>query len=398
MKRKKITMLLLAAILCIGSHPVSAKADGNIAFSVGKQYEGTSGLSVIDTRNDAWDAWGHYCDCGYESLIEVEPTKGNVNNARRLKADILFFSGHGNNVEMDFETFCLSSSDLRAIDSNDIDLKKHYPSVKLVTFGGCKTAEGTNNLTYNAVACGAQTAVGWSTTVYPGSHSNWLCRYNNALAEGYTVTDAANAANSYIYLPGSGVTHVVIAGNGNLIIGNNMASSVSARQGSSCDRRMSKYFETVSYSGKKDIWRIEKEIQKMEQSFSLENYKVYEYDRKEGNYVLNFVRLVDGYETLTGYTAIISDGFLNILYDNTDPKLTENEIQEITENLQKYPVSEREIFLKYSLKENSANVDYHYIYDINTGKKYLVVFSEYIGEEYSEKKSLFYEIEEEIIY
>lgn len=398
MKRKKITMLLLAAILCIGSHPVSAKADGNIAFSVGKKYQGTPELSAIDTRNDAQDAWGHYCDCRYESLVEVEPTKDKVNNARRLKADILFFSGHGDSDKMDFETFCLSSSDLKAIDSNDIDLKKHYPSVKLVTFGGCKTAAGTSNMTYNAVACGAQTAVGWSTTVYVGSHSNWLCRYNNALADGYTVTDAAHAANSYIYLPGSGVTNVVIAGNGNLIIANSMTGSVSARQGSSCDRRMSKYFETVSYSGKKDIWRIEKEIQKMEQSFSLEDYKVYEYDRKEGNYVLNFVRLVDGYETLTGYTAIISDGFLNILYDNTDPKLMENEIQEITENLQKYPVSKKEIFLKYPLKGNSANVDYHYIYDINTGKKYLVVFSEYIGEEYSEKKSLFYEIEEEIIY
>lgn len=52
---------------------------------------------------------------------------------------------------------------------------------------------------------GADAAVGWTTTVSAGSHTNWLKRYNNSLAGGKTVSQAINDANSYIYLPGSGV-------------------------------------------------------------------------------------------------------------------------------------------------------------------------------------------------
>ena len=65
---------------------------------------------------------------------------------------------------------------------------------KLITFAGCNTAGGgdknggsgstSDNITKRVVDQGADAAVGWTTTVSAGSHTNWLKRYNNSLAGG----------------------------------------------------------------------------------------------------------------------------------------------------------------------------------------------------------------------
>lgn len=96
----------------------------------------------------------------------------------------------------------------------------------IITFAGCSTAGGNNkdgtvnsndtNITKRAVEQGASVAVGWTTSVSAGSHTNWLKRYNDALANGSSVAQAISKANSYIYLPGSGVKNVVYYGNGNI--------------------------------------------------------------------------------------------------------------------------------------------------------------------------------------
>ena len=92
---------------------------------------------------------------------------------------------------------------------------EHGEKSKTHYFAGCNTAGGdsknggsgasTDSITKRVVDQGAEAAIGWTTTVSAGSHTNWLKRYNNALADGKSVSQAINAANSYIYLPGSGV-------------------------------------------------------------------------------------------------------------------------------------------------------------------------------------------------
>lgn len=108
-----------------------------------------------------------------------------------------------------------------------INLWNTATNQKLITFAGCNTAGGNkdgsssssdSNITKRAVDRGADAAVGWTTTVSAGSHTNWLKRYNDALAEGETLSQAISHANSYIYLPGSGVKNVKYYGSGSLTI------------------------------------------------------------------------------------------------------------------------------------------------------------------------------------
>ena len=89
---------------------------------------------------------------------------------------------------------------------------------KLITFAACNTAKGSSNISKRAVNKGAKVAVGWTTSVSAGSHKNWLRRYNTALGSGKTVAQAINSANSYTYLPGSGVKNVKYYGDGTIKI------------------------------------------------------------------------------------------------------------------------------------------------------------------------------------
>ena len=120
---------------------------------------------------------------------------------------------------------------------------------------------------------GADAAVGWTTTVSAGSHTNWLKRYNNSLAGGKTVSQAINDANSYIYLPGSGVKNVKYYGNGNLTITSSKSSS-SNRQS---DMSLLNYDDNNA-----TFEEIVKLALTNNESFDTEKYLGYIYDADDG--------------------------------------------------------------------------------------------------------------------
>lgn len=83
----------------------------------------------------------------------------------------------------------------------------------------------TNNITSKSVSQGAKTAVGWTVSIGASSHSQWLSRYNNYLAAGYTVSQAVNYANSFSYTD-NGVKNAKIYGNSALRICSGSLNSV----------------------------------------------------------------------------------------------------------------------------------------------------------------------------
>ncbi len=215
-------VLLLSLLISVFSYPKMARAENNgLAVSVGMDYG-----DDVDTTEDAKDASSAYSEAGYSTDTLTSPVKSSFTETR-LQAEILFFSGHANPNLMSFDSFyiyCNSGSS-----SDNVNLWNTASYQKLITFAGCNTAGGdskknggggssTDCITKRAVDQGADVAVGWTTTVSAGSHTNWLRRYNNALAEGYTVSGAINKANSYIYLPGSGVKNVQYYGDGDVVI------------------------------------------------------------------------------------------------------------------------------------------------------------------------------------
>lgn len=217
----------LVLIACVLS-PAKAYASSGLAVSAGKDFG-----DGVDTRQDAIDASAAYADAGYSTVTFQTPTKSDF-TSENLKADILFLSGHGNADVLSFGTFkfvCQSGT----ANSNYTNLWNTAKNQKLITFAGCNTAGGdsknggsgasTDSITKRVVDQGAEAAIGWTTTVSAGSHTNWLKRYNNALADGKSVSQAINAANSYIYLPGSGVKNVKYFGNGDLTITSSRSAS-----------------------------------------------------------------------------------------------------------------------------------------------------------------------------
>lgn len=176
---------------------------------------------------------------------------------------------------------------------------------KLITFAGCNTAGGddknggsgstSDSITKRVVDQGADAAVGWTTTVSAGSHTNWLKRYNNFLADGKTVSQAINDANSYIYLPGSGVKNVKYYGNGNLTI----TSSKSASSNQQSDMSL------LYYDDNNTIFEeiIELALTNNE-SFDTEKYLGYIYDADDG-YVVDVYYKNHGIVTNVAITLYI---------------------------------------------------------------------------------------------
>ena len=97
-KKRIISILLVATMFSITIfHTIVTQAAGKMAFSVGTNF----GFFQIDTSSDATNARDLYAIAGYKSYSSTEPTvsimKGKFKNGiKRMKSDILFFSGHGN--------------------------------------------------------------------------------------------------------------------------------------------------------------------------------------------------------------------------------------------------------------------------------------------------------------
>ena len=265
-------LLFVACILT----PVNAHASSGLAVSAGKNFG-----DGVDTRQDAIDASTAYGNAGYSTVTLQSPTKSDF-TSENLSADILFLSGHGNADVLSFGTYKIVCQSGTA-SSSYTNLWNTASNQKLITFAGCNTAGGgdknggsgstSDNITKRVVDQGADAAVGWTTTVSAGSHTNWLKRYNNSLAGGKTVSQAINDANSYIYLPGSGVKNAKYYGNGNLTITSSKSSSSNQQS-------------DMSLLNSEDHNATFEEIVKLaltnNESFDTEKYLGYIYDADDG--------------------------------------------------------------------------------------------------------------------
>lgn len=265
-------LLFVACILT----PVNAHASSGLAVSAGKNFG-----DGVDTRQDAIDASTAYGNAGYSTVTLQSPTKSDF-TSENLSADILFLSGHGNADVLSFGTYKIVCQSGTA-SSSYTNLQNTASNQKLITFAGCNTAGGgdknggsgstSDNITKRVVDQGADAAVGWTTTVSAGSHTNWLKRYNNSLAGGKTVSQAINDANSYIYLPGSGVKNAKYYGNGNLTI----TSSKSSSSNQQSDMSLLNYDDNNA-----TFEEIVKLALTNNESFDTEKYLGYIYDADDG--------------------------------------------------------------------------------------------------------------------
>ncbi len=380
MKKKIICLFLISIILCVG---VFSSASTEKAFSVGTNY----GLFDINTSGDARQAASYYGSAGYSSSYSVEPTyqimRGKFSDGTnyRMSSAILFFSGHANYSNMNFNyngkggdymtgvyygTSFDSTSGYKYAGLKSFNLR----NTKLITFAGCLTASNTTNLPSVAVSEGAKTAIGWTEKVGEMSHSSWLGYYNEYLNKGYTVQQAINYANSFAYWD-SNVKKYKLYGDSSLKI----TSTVSTNSAESDSRIVS--VENSLYTDKE----IEKEIKKLNNKFDLNKYKKVE-SVVDGKRTIDYIYIAGDFISDSGYTVFIDEEKKVTIYDNN------YQVERFEEDVLKTTVSEEKIKkaqnnaiekIKTKVKGNDkitiANTNK--VFDSKTGEKYIYITIEH---------------------
>lgn len=392
-KTKKIVGLLLSAIMVMTILIPStvAHAAGTMAFSVGTDY---GGLFGVDTSSDATNARDLYAIAGYSSYSSTQPTvsimRGNfTNGTKRIQSDILFFSGHGNydNVAFnydgkggDYMTGVYYGSDLDSTSGYKyVGLNGNMSSVKLVTFAACLTASNNDsNLAARAVNYGADTSVGWSSSVAAGSHSNWLARYNDKLATGSTVLEAVSYANSFTYLD-SNVKDARIYGNRSQVIKLTKTASILDEEAN-----MNKLSVSVpvvaTVNGEITQETIIDAVSNNISEFDSTNYDVQIHEICDGCYTVDLVYYIGDVETNSCYTLTIVDNKIVSIIDNT-VHFNMNEANAIISSLDLD--SDSEVMAKARIATNSESIKeaddqtIKYYYDAETNSLKKVVFTTY---------------------
>ena len=142
---------------------------------------------------------------------DVSYMKGNnPNGIRRIASDIVFLNGHGN-----YDNVCFNSGNqggdyaTGVYMGNDFDSSTGYSYVGIdstdmstcdhISFVACCTAKNTNNITRKAYTKGAKSSLGFTDEITSRSNdgSGWICKFNDALANGYSISRCVTYATEF---------------------------------------------------------------------------------------------------------------------------------------------------------------------------------------------------------
>lgn len=211
MKKKKILLFTISSVTASMFIVTNCYA-ANKAYSVGSKWPtGTYGAGSDFTTNvkNASNAYG-WLD-GYTSYYNTEPTYSYMKGSRLGSSQAYFINGHASATHIDvvskdesnYRTGITISGDGNGICDSSGDEwifagldGRNMSGTKLITFAGCQTGKGTNNLVTKAVSQGAKTAVGFKENVTSRyvDGPKWLKKYNNLLGNGNTVKKAISGA------------------------------------------------------------------------------------------------------------------------------------------------------------------------------------------------------------
>jgi len=407
MKKIRLLATLLMIVMTLGTFTAYASG-GDYAYSIGTNYDAGLFDSDIDTSGDATYAATAFSLAGYSSYYNIKPTVSYMtgNNPAgnpRLESNVLFFSGHGNTDHMSFNYKKSGGNYATGIiqgnywESPTTGYKYagvedyNMGSVELVVFGGCNTAKGSDNITNDVVQNGASAAIGWTASVSASSHSYWLERFVDELAAGSTVAQAKQYADSFNYND-SNVRNGYIYGDTSLKLSNAVASNLKNVQiVASVD------FVELQNSEKTKNRKVEIEkelrinsmksvesgdlislLNSEDASFSLDNYKIVEIE-SENSKIIEFIKLIDGCETNSGFTVFVKDELVTDIYKNNIEKCNEKtEIKKPSINEKKIL---EEVFNEVSLQYQVIEQNGKLVYDVNTQQFNYVVLTDYIVNE-----------------
>lgn len=227
--KKNIIYLLFALLI---SSLFLANCNAATAYSVGGKFASGTGHDGDDfTQNvlTAANAYGWISDI--TSYYNNYPTESYLQSASRFGGSRAFFiNSHANSSlmvigsknETAYRTGIHKEGNLCTADRyNLVGMRgRNFNSTNVITFAGCETGAGSDNLVTTAREEGAKAAVGFKENIVSRFNTgpSWLQKYNYALGNGFSVQTAINQANA-AYPNDTLARSVVMSGNSNTTLG-----------------------------------------------------------------------------------------------------------------------------------------------------------------------------------
>ena len=351
-----------------------------MAFSVGCDY----GSGDIDTTRDALKACDYYALAGYLSRYTCNPniTKLNAtyNGTFLLESDIVMLSGHGcyehmefNSLkqggEYDFTVSCLANGDiyLPGWETN---------KVKLYIFAGCETAQGTFNISNEVYESGAKATIGFTTEVEVDSQYQWLNRFNNCIALGYTIQNALNYANSFNY-SNNNCKNYRIYGNGGQVLKRTTSTAVVNTLAAE-DATVSKVSNAeINISNVTNKEKVEKIIRECFPDFAFNDFEIDIAINSDDKATLTVIEKIGDFVTQNAYVLFYENGKITKVYDRTVKELSVGEVSTYrsaatTINKQQaFALAAEKVNDYYTITEQTGKA----MLDVETGEKYYMVYT-----------------------
>ena len=411
-----LVIILILNIICI----TNVKARDNYAYAACNSDLGTYAQQAINNANSM------YLMLKYNAYSKKDPNKSEL--WKNLYADVQYFFVHGDWDRIIFpETGILAGSGgmwfgLDHIGTDDVNWDT---DTILVTYVGCNTSRDDNYSGISGKTCerGANLVLGFRNKITNIDAMEWSRYYNAALATGYGVYDAAVYANSQSYLYDDDEERCVKNntlwnhGEANIKIGKYSTNSTTSLLGESIyennilDENRNILENSKQVIKIKNIEEITDILKKYDQSFNEENYTISENEGfntinitngyVEEHKIINFQLKIGDFYTNAGYVATINNGVIEAIYDNTkilknkETKLSESDfsVSNITKNkIDNYKqIARYETIQKLrrinSLNYNITELTQRFYYNVETGKKYIVISTEVETQEYNNGKS-----------
>ena len=392
----KISLILLLILVILFYSASFVLARDNYAIGIATVDD--EGGFLWDTKNSISQVIGAYSRAGYRVYGVANPGKQHL--WEQLYADVQCFLCHGNkDCVVTAISGIVAGSDRTYAGRECIGTDSvHWDAdTILVIYGSCKAMGDNgvvdqNSVGFKTAVRGAQVVVGWTSEIGVSSVENWTINFNNRLADGYTLQQAMDYANSFTYR-------------------DSRANENSLGIHHSCpDMKIGKYRNFIQDEVRPEDNLLLKSTQKSRNNEAVtELNQVYNIIREtypqfnENNYEIssgdailldintnqeintNYVNLklkLGEFETNSGFTIKLNDGIVEAIYDNTIDFNTESNLvkTKMTTNYGEYNSVElkndavQKVLSAYKNNvsiDSSKDVTSGYFYDIETGKKYL---------------------------
>ena len=356
-----------------------------------------NGEFLWDSRASISEIITAYNKAGYRVYGVGNPGKQHL--WEQLYADVQCFLCHGNQDCVVTAISGIVAGSDRMYGNKDCigtDSVHWDADTILVIYGSCQGAGDNgvinkNSVGYKTAFRGAQVVMAWRSSVNIPNLEKWTKYYNNRLADGYSVIQAMDYANSFSYTDSRVPQNSTIIHHGDTGIKIGKYRNITENQIRPEDNLLLKA-KTRTVISSNDVNAIYNVIKETYPDFDENNYIITRGNSQSINVTneqvseteyINLMLKVGEFETESGFTVRAEDGIVEAIYDNTidfkkeamltkqkAPMMancTETELQELKdEAIQK-------ILSAYNnnVSINTDDVTYKYFYDIETEKKYV---------------------------